>query len=73
MNQTELEANTCSQLQPRENACDKDTIGGGLTSNWLRKWLRIKAKPKETQITFYQLKTTLSNLSKLMYTRPVYS
>ena len=30
MNQSELEVNTCSQRQARENACEQDTINFGL-------------------------------------------
>ena len=38
MNQSELEVNTCSRRQARENACEQVTIGLGFTSDWLRKW-----------------------------------
>ena len=37
MNQSELEANTCSRRQARENACEQVTIGFGFSSDWLRK------------------------------------
>ena len=36
MNQSELESNTCSRRQARENACEQVTIGFGFTSEWLR-------------------------------------
>ena len=38
MNQSELEANTCSGRRTRENACGQVTIGFGFTSDWFRKW-----------------------------------
>ena len=38
MNQSELEANTCSRRQARENASDQVTIGFGFTSDWLIKF-----------------------------------
>ena len=36
MNQSQLEENTCSRRQARENACEKVTIGFGFNSDWLR-------------------------------------
>ena len=41
MNQSELEANTCSRRQARKNACRQVTIGFGFTSAWWRKWREI--------------------------------
>ena len=38
MNQSELQANTCSVCQARENAREQVTISFGLTSDWSRKW-----------------------------------
>ena len=36
MNQSELEANTCSRRQARENAfAEQVTVGFGFTSDWL--------------------------------------
>ena len=35
MDQSELEANTCSRRQARENACKQDAIGFGFTSDRL--------------------------------------
>ena len=48
-------------------ACDKDSVGFGFTSYRLRKWRelvkvitkRSKAKPKQMQTGYSQLKTTL--------------
>jgi len=37
-NQSELEANTCSRRQARENACAQVTIAFDFASDWLRKW-----------------------------------
>ena len=37
MDQAELEANTCSRRQARENAWQQVTIGFGFTSDWLIK------------------------------------
>ena len=55
MNQSEFKANTCNRHQARENACERDTIGFGFNSHWLRKWrefyhpitARSNAKPKQ--------------------------
>ena len=47
MNQSEFEANICNWRQARENACDQNTIGFGLTSHWLRKW-RFASKSQNT-------------------------
>ena len=60
VNQSKLEANTCSRQIARENECARVTIGFGFTSDWLRKWReffkpiteRSNAKPKQTRITF---------------------
>ena len=41
MNQSELEANTCSRRQAQENVCDLATTESGLTPDWLRKWRGI--------------------------------
>ena len=41
MTQSELEANTCSRRQARENACKQVTIGVSFTSDWLKKWHKI--------------------------------
>ena len=41
MNYLELEANTFSQRQARENAYRQVTIGFGFTSEWSRKWREI--------------------------------
>ena len=42
INQLELNANTDSRRQARENACEKDTtIGFAFASDWLRKWREI--------------------------------
>ena len=38
VNQSELEVNTCSRRQARENACSQVMIGFGFTSDWVRKW-----------------------------------
>ena len=35
-NYSELEANTCSRRQERENACRQITIGFGFASDWSR-------------------------------------
>ena len=40
MNQSELEAKTCSRRQARENACEQVTIGFGFTSDWFEKMAR---------------------------------
>ncbi len=71
MNQSKLEANTCSWHEARENVRERVTIGFGFSSDWLRKWREIfkpitkrsNAKPKQTQLTFNtQVKTTLIKL-----------
>ncbi len=68
MNQSKLEANTCSWHEARKNVRQLVTIGFGFTLDWLRKWLEIfkpitkrsNAKPKQTQFTFdAQVKTAL--------------
>ena len=68
MNQSKLEANTCSRHEARENVCERVTIGFGFSSDWLRKWReffkpiteRNNAKPKQKRITFdTQVKITL--------------
>ena len=41
INQSELEVNTCSRRQARENACEQVTIGFGFTTDWPRKWREI--------------------------------
>ena len=38
MNQSKLEANTCGRGETRENACERDMIGFGSTSDWLTRW-----------------------------------
>ena len=69
MNQSKLEANTCSRHEARENVREEVAIGFGLTSDWLRKWREFfkpitehsNAKPKQTRITFdTQVKIALS-------------
>ncbi len=60
MNQSKLEANTCSWREVRENVREWVTIGFGFSSDWSRKWREIfkpitersNAKPKQTRITF---------------------
>ncbi len=69
VNQSKLEANTCSWHEGRENVHERVTIGFGFSSDWLRKWRKIfkpitkrsNAKPlKQTQFTFdTQVKTAL--------------
>ena len=48
MNQSELEANTCSRRQARENACRQVTIGFDFTSDWSRKWREIFFSQSQT-------------------------
>ena len=69
MNQSEFKANTCNRCQAREKTCQRETIGFGFTSYWLRKWrefnkpitVRSNAKPSKNAITFNtQLKTALT-------------
>ncbi len=69
MNQSKLEANTCSRHEARENVRERVMIGFGFSSDWLRKWRKIfepitkrsNAKPKQTQLTFdTQVKTALT-------------
>ena len=71
MNQSKLEANTCSRHEAREDVREEVAIGFGLTSDWLRKWReffkpiteRGNAKPKQTRITFdTQVKIALINI-----------
>ncbi len=68
MNQSKLEANTCSRHEARENVRERVAIGFGFSSDWPRKWREIfkpitkrsNAKPKQTQLTFdAQVKTAL--------------
>ncbi len=72
MNQSKLEANTCSQREARKNVRERVTIGFGFTPDWLRNWREIfkpitkrsNAKPKQTQFPFdTQVKTALFPLS----------
>ena len=75
MSQSELEANTCSRRQARENACEEVTIGFGFTSDWLRKWRQFSftqsqgvamQKQNNCEITFdTQLKPALYDLGWL--------
>ena len=74
MNQSELEANTCSRRQARENACERGTISLGFTSCWLKKGRefdqpiteRSKAKPKHTRNYFrHSIENRSINRSKL--------
>ena len=41
MNQSEVEANTCSRRRERKNVCEEVTIAFGFTSDWLRKGRKI--------------------------------
>ncbi len=68
MNQSKLEANTCSWHEARENVRERITISFGFTSDWLKKWREsfkpitegTNAKPMQTRITFdTQVKTAL--------------
>ena len=60
MNQSELEANSCSRRQTRENACRQVAIGFGFTSDWPKKWREIfypiannsNTKPKQLRNYF---------------------
>ncbi len=60
VNQSKLEANTCSWQEARENVRERVTIGFGFSSDWFRKWREIfkpitkrrNAKPKQTQLNF---------------------
>jgi len=38
VNQSKLEANTCSRGKARENVCERVAIGFGFTSDWMTKW-----------------------------------
>ena len=71
MNQSELEVNTCSRRQARENACRQVTIGFGFTSDWSISGERFFSKSQSVamqnqsncQITFdTQLKTALTEV-----------
>ena len=44
VNQLKLEVITCSWRKARENACERDTIGFGFPSDWIKKW-RESFKP----------------------------
>ena len=61
MNQLEFEANTCNRRQARENACDRNTVGFGLSSHWLTKsgvnftnqsYSVVKQNQNKREITF---------------------
>ena len=60
MNQSKLEANTCSRHEARENVREQVVIGFGFNSEWLRKWREIlqpitepsNATQKQRRITF---------------------
>ena len=41
MNQSKLEANTCSRHEARENMHEQVAIGFGFTFDWLRKWREL--------------------------------
>ena len=41
VNQSKLEANTCSWHEARENVRKRVTIGFGFSSDWPRKWREI--------------------------------
>ncbi len=73
MNQSNLEANTCSLHEARENVHELVTISFGFSPDWLRKWREIfkpitkrrNAKTKQTQLTFdNQVKTALVHSPK---------
>jgi len=54
MNQSELEANTCSRRQARENVRERVGVGLSFTSDWSRKWREIflanhRAKKNKTK------------------------
>ena len=38
VNQSKLEASTCSRCEARENVREQVAIGFGFTSDWMRKW-----------------------------------
>ena len=38
VNQSKLEANTCSWREARENVCERVTFGFCFTPDWLTKW-----------------------------------
>ena len=57
INQSKLEADTCSRQKARVNMCERVTSGFGfLTSDWLRKWRASfflkcsNAKPKKKKL-----------------------
>ena len=60
MDQSKLEANTCSRRQARENVGEQITVGFGFTSDWSKKWREIfqsitkcsNAKPKQLRNYF---------------------
>ena len=61
-NKFQLQANTCSWRQARENACEQVTIGFGFTFDWLRKWREIflanqEAKQSNTKASARLLST----------------
>ena len=60
MSQSELEVNSCSRRQARENACEQVTCGFGFTSDWSRKWREISfTNHKANAGINTQLKTAL--------------
>ena len=75
MNQSELEVNTYSRRQERENACEQVTIGFGFTSDWLKRWRenfypitkRSNAKPKQSRNYF---RNSIENRSIITYLIP---
>ena len=76
VNQSKLEANTCSRCKARENEHERVMIGFAFTSDWSRKKLeffkpitkRSNAKPKQKRITFdTQMKNYLNNELLLMF------
>ena len=48
VNQSKLEANTCSRREARENVCERVMIGFGFASDWVKKW-RDLFKPINTE------------------------
>ena len=60
-NQSKLEANTCSRHEARENVRERDTIGFGFTSYWLRKWREI-LKPIDKRSDAKQRKRKLLSI-----------
>ena len=72
VNQSKVEANTCSLREARENSYEPITVGVGFTSDWLTKWReflfkpitkRTNVKPKQTQISVdTQLKISLKQV-----------